>query len=259
MLLQYCAFLLFPHTVWLWIIIEQKSKWKADGEWGKPEWGRRSRKNVEVDKEGKNVCAVGNNKKDSERECIFILIWPCLCLCTASWKDEFAAVIYIYEFMPFGPVWNDGSFLRNKKSWCWIYNHPHQLALLLPLPILLLFSLLHMPGSAEYGWRDGKRREGRRCRERERERTFLSLRLLLSPVSHLRRCGTRINDIQLHGEIAAGSVCLSTCVCVCADYMCAAGEVQDSILWESQSVNMHIHSLAEDGQWLNKSVFPQKE
>lgn len=30
--------------------------------------GKRSRKNVEVDKEGKKVCVVGNNKKDSVRE-----------------------------------------------------------------------------------------------------------------------------------------------------------------------------------------------
>lgn len=59
---------------------------------------------MEVDKEGQKVSVVGNNKEDSEREGIFILIWPFMCLCTASRKDEFAAVIYIYEFMPFGPV-----------------------------------------------------------------------------------------------------------------------------------------------------------
>lgn len=39
---------------------------------------------MEVDKEGQKVSVVGNNKKDSEREGIFILIWPFLCLCTAS-------------------------------------------------------------------------------------------------------------------------------------------------------------------------------
>lgn len=57
------------------------------------------------------------------------------------------------------------------------------------------------------------------------------LSLLLSPVSHLRRCGTRINGIQQHGEIAAGSMCV--CVCV-------AGELQDSLSVESQLVNMHL-------------------
>lgn len=83
-------------------------------------------------------------------------------------------------------------------------------------------SLLHMPGwSAEYGWRwrDGgmggmatPRERGWRCGGGVRGGVALSwLSLLLSPVSHLRRCGTRINGIQQHGEILAGSVC--ACVC----------------------------------------------
>lgn len=70
------------------------------------------------------------------------------------------------------------------------------------------------------------------------QREFFWLRLLLSPVSYLRRCGTRINGIQQHGEIAAGSVCLIVCVCVCSNYFCAAGELQDSISLESQLVNV---------------------
>lgn len=66
-----------------------------------------------------------------------------------------------------------------------------------PPPYCTCLDLLNMDGGMGSG---------------ERERTFLSLRLLLSPVPHLRRCGTRINGIQQHGEIAAGSVCLSVCV-----------------------------------------------
>lgn len=140
-------------------------------------------------------------------------MWPCLCFCTPSWKDEFAAVIYIYEFMPFGPVWNDGSFSCNKTRWCWIYNHPHQLPPFSPSPPSSSVSphsaclnLLNMDGTEE-------KREGRRCRGG----TFLSPRLPLSPVSHLRRCGTGINGIQEHGEMAAGTMYL----CVCKLHGCS--------------------------------------
>lgn len=114
---------------------------------------------------------------------------------------------------------------------------PRLLLLLLPLPFF------HMPGSAEYGWRwrDGKRREV--CRDRGvRERWSVSLTevFLLSPVSHLRRCGTGINGIQQHGEIAAGSVCYCVCMCLCA-HMYAASEVQYSApCW------------SHDHQWLIK-------
>lgn len=159
-------------------------------------------------------------------------MWPCLRLCTASWKDEFAAVIYIYEFMPFGPVWNDGSFPRSKRSWCWIYNRPRQPPPLSPQsassssslsPYSTCLDLLNMDGGGGMGRRE------------KRERTFLSLRWLLSPVSHLRKCGTGINGIQEPGEIAAGGVCLPPR----ASYMCAAGEVQDLDPWQSQSVYTH--------------------
>lgn len=40
---------------------------------------------------------------------------------------------------------------------------------------------------------------------------FVPLRLSLSPVPLLRRCGTRINGIQQYGEIASG--CVRVCVC----------------------------------------------
>ena len=74
-------------------------------------------------------------------------------------------------------------------------------------------------------------------RETQRERMFLWLRLRLSPVSHLRRCGTRINGIQQHGEIAAGSVCLSVRV-----HAAHVQQVRFRIQppWESQSVNAHL-------------------
>lgn len=47
---------------------------------------------------------MGNNERDGEKEGVFILIRLRLWLHTASEKDEFVAVIYIYEFLPFGPV-----------------------------------------------------------------------------------------------------------------------------------------------------------
>lgn len=84
------------------------------------------------------------------------------------------------------------------------------------------------------GWKE--KREGRRCRGG----TFLSPRLPLSPVSHLRRCGTGINGIQEHGEMAAGTMC--------ASYMGAAGESQSIVPRESQSVKIHMQTLRSDGQ-----------
>lgn len=75
--------------------------------------------------------------------------------------------------------------------------------------------LLNMDGGGER-WEE--RREGTTMQGGKR--TFPSLRLLLSPVSHLKRCGKGINGIHEHGEIAAGTMCL----CI---YVCAAGEVYD--------------------------------
>lgn len=146
-------------------------------------------------------------------------------------KEEFAAVIYIYEFMPFGPVWNDGSFLRNKKSWCWIYNHPTPTPASSPFPPTTPLApyctrraLLNMDGR----WRDGRKRE---------EDCSSDCGCLWHRFSHLRRCDIGINGIQQRGQMAAGSVCLE---CVRANDMCAAGEVQDSVPRESQSVDMHM-------------------
>lgn len=74
----------------------------------------------------------------------------------------------------------------------------------IPPPNLPAFSLFHMPGSAEYGWRRGHRK--RDDKAKRGEGTIRSLTLLLSPQTRLRSCGTGINGIQLPGEMAAGSV-----------------------------------------------------
>lgn len=91
-------------------------------------------------------------------------------------------------------------------------NFPLSPHLHLPLPSLLIPHASTCWIWMELkGWKE--KREGRRCRGG----TFLSSRLPLSPVSHLRRCGTGINGIQEHGEMAAGTMYL----CVCKLHGCS--------------------------------------
>lgn len=55
---------------------EQREKADSRRGWGarKKAQGKKKKKTVRVDKEGQKVCVVGNNKKDSQRGGIFILI-----------------------------------------------------------------------------------------------------------------------------------------------------------------------------------------
>lgn len=41
---------------------------------------------------------------------------------------------------------------------------------------------------------------------------------------------------------------LALCICVCASYMGAAGEIQSIVPRESQSVKIHMQTLRSDGQ-----------
>lgn len=161
-------------------------------------WGGRNWKNVEVDKEGPKLCVVGNNKKDSGRERERKHLYSNMVLSAPLYGILKRRICCCYLYLWIHAIWPS-------VKWWVIPAQQEELVLNLQSP-----SSPSPPSSSSFfspyctclaqlnmdGWR--RRRNGS-------ERTDWGF--LLSPVSHLRRCGTGINGIQQLGGIAAGSVC----------------------------------------------------
>lgn len=95
-----------------------------------------------------------------------------------------------------------------------------------PLPLLIAHAWMIC-----WIWMEVEGCRGKVVMWKERFFFFVWLRMPLSPVSHLRRCGTRINGIQQCGGIASGYVWVCVCVYVIKLHMCSCLASESNPTW----------------------------